>query len=251
MAKQSGLGDDLYVSGYVLGGDIRALGSIAGPNSPLEVTDITQSAMERLGGKRDGTIEYTAYFNDATDRAHARLSALPTADQLVTYLRGTSLGSPAACLISKQIGYDGTRSDDGGLTFSVAAQANAYGLEWTQNMTAGVRTDSGATNGSSVDFGTGSTSFGLQAYLHVTSFTGTDATITIEESSDDGAGDAFTGVTGGAFTQVTSGPTFERIQTGRSQTVERYLRVATSTTGGFSDLQFAVFVARNDVNTEF
>ena len=114
-----------------------------------------------------------------------------------------------------------------------------------------MRTDTGAANGSSLDLGTGSTAFGLQAYLQVLSFTGTDATITIQESSDNGAGDAWAAVTGGAFTQVTAGPVVERIQTARDQTVERYLRVATTTTGGFSDLQFVVAVHRPNVEVLF
>lgn len=251
MTKQSGLGDQLFIAGYDLGGDIGSLGGIQGGNSPLEVTGITKSAFERIGGRRDGSISFSSYFNPATDRAHPRLSTLPRTDVILTYCRGTTLGNPAACLNAKQANYDGNRADDGAFTFAVEAQGNAYGLEWGRLLTAGIRTDTSATNGSSVDFGTGSTSFGLQAYLHVFTFTGTDVTITLEESSDDGAGDAFAAVTGGAFTQVTSGPTSERIQTARGQTVERYLRVATSTTGGFSDLQFAVVVNRNNTAVVF
>ncbi|MCT2591150.1 hypothetical protein LHJ74_14745 [Streptomyces sp. N2-109] len=251
MSKQSGLGDQLLVSGYVLGGDVQALGNISGGNSPLNVTGITKSAHERIGGRRDGAIEYTTFFNPAPDQAHERLSALPTGDQLVTYLRGEGIGRPAACLNSRQIGYDGSRADDGALTFSVSAQANGYGLEWCTQLTDGIRTDAAATAGTSVDLGTGSTAHGLQAYLHVVSFTGTDVTITIEESSDDAAADAWAPVTGGAFMAVDEGPTWERLETARDQTVERYLRVTTSTTGGFTDLQFCVLVARNDVETRF
>ncbi|MEU2510568.1 hypothetical protein [Streptomyces syringium] len=245
MAKQGGLGDNLYVAGYDLSGDIGSLGGISGGPAALEVTGIDKSAFERIGGLRDGKLEYTAWFNKATDRAHLRLSTLPTGDVITTYFRGTALGGASANIVAKQINYDGTRADDGAFSFAVEAQANGYGVEWGRSMTAGKRTDGGAANGSSVDFGTGSTTFGLQAYLHVFAFTGTDATIRIQESSDDGAGDAFANVTGGAFTQVTAGPTSERIATAAGQTVERYLRVITATTGGFSDLQFAVSVVRN------
>jgi hypothetical protein len=260
MAKQSGLGDNLYIAGHDLSCDIGSAQNIGGGPSPLDMTGICKSAFERKGGVRDGRLGFTAFFNPETaaddpgvteDRAHAVLSTLPTADTLVTYLRGTSLGSPAAALVAKQIGYDGTRGEDGSFTFSVEAQANGYGLEWGRQLTAGVRTDDEATAGTSVDFGTGSTAFGLQAYLHVMSFDGTDATITIQESSDDAAADAFADVTGGAFTEITAGPTWERIQTARDQTVERYLKVTTTTTGGFTELSFAVVVARNPVAVVF
>jgi hypothetical protein len=245
MAKQTGLGDNLYIAGYNISGDTGAISRIGGGPALLEVTGIDKSAPERIGGLRDGAIEFQSWFNPAAAQEHAALSPLPTADAIVTYFRGTTLGNRAASCVAKQINYDPNRAADGSLTFDVSAQADGFGLEWGRNLTAGVRTDTGATNGSSVDQGTGSTSFGLQAYLQVFAFTGTDATITIEESSDDGGGDAFAGVTGGAFAQVTSAPTTERIATSTSQTVERYLRVATSTATSFSNLQFAVMFVRN------
>ncbi|MEV0382885.1 hypothetical protein [Nonomuraea sp. NPDC050643] len=252
MAKQSGLGDRLYVAGYDLSGDIGSLGRIGGGLAGTQdVTGIDKAAMERIGLARDGSLEYSAFWNVATDRAHARLSLLPTTDQVLTYGRGATLGSPAASMVGKQINYDPSRGADGSLTISVQALANGYGLEWGQQLTAGVRTDTGAANGASVDFGVGSTTFGLQAYLHVTAFTGTDATIKLQQSSDDGGADAWADVTGGGFTQVTAGPTSQRIETARGQTVERYLRVVTTTSGGFSSLSFVVMVVRNDTSVVF
>lgn len=253
MAKASGLGDALYIAGYNASGDIQQLGTIGGGPALLNVTGIDKSAYERIGGLRSGQIEFTAFFNHdgVTPATHEKLSALPRSDVILTYCRGTTLGNPAASLVGKQVNYDPTRGDDGMLTFAVSAQSNGYGIEWGRLMTAGIRTDTGATNGTSVDFGTGSTAFGLQAYLHVFSFTGTDVTISLEESSDNGGSDAFAAVTGGSFTEVTAGPTSERIATAAGQTVERYLRVVTATTGGFSDLQFAVMVVRNATAVTF
>lgn len=250
MSKQTGLGARLYVAGSNLSGDIGSLSRIAGGNTPLEVTGIDKSAFERIGGRRDGGIDYSAWFNPATGAAHPVLSALPTTDQVVTYCHRATIGSPAACCTAKQIGYDPTRGADGALTIAVQAQANAYGLEWGVLATAAARTDTGATNGASIDLGAAG-SYGLQAYLHVTAFTGTDVTIKLQQSSDDGAGDAFADVTGGAFTQVTSAPLAERIQTARDQAVEQYLRVVTTTTGGFTSLEFLVVVVVNTTEVLF
>lgn len=245
MAKTSGLGDNYFLSGYDLSGDINSLGRIGGGNAPIETTGIDKSAFERIGGRRDGGMDFVAYFNDAASQAHPRLSTLPTTDVISTYCRGTTLGNPAASLVAKQANYDGTRAQDGSFTFACQTLSNGYGLEWGKQLTAGKRTDTGATNGTGVDYGTGSTTFGLQAWLHVFSFVGTDATVKIQESSDNGA-DAYADVTGGGFTQITSGPTSQRIATSAVLTVERYLRVATVTTGGFTSLVFAVMVCRND-----
>lgn len=250
MAKQSGLGDGLLVGGYNLSGDIGALTRIGGGPAALDVTSIDKSAMQRLGGVRTGSMEFTAFYNVASGQAHPVLSALPTTDVVMTYLNGSSLGNASACQVGKQIGYDPTRAADGAYTFATAAQSNAYGLEWGTQLTAGVRTDTSATNGTGVD-GAAATSYGLQAYLQVTAFSGTDVTIRLQESSDNGSGDAFANVTGGAFTQVTSGPTTERIATATNLAVERYLRVITATTGGFTSVSFQVTVVRNQTTPEF
>ncbi|WP_413102218.1 hypothetical protein [Streptomyces sp. Inha503] len=248
MGKQSGLGDNLYIAGYELSGDIGSIGNVGGGPAALDMTGINKAAMERVGGLRDGRLQYVAYFNPDTDRAHPRLSALPTGDVACSYFRGTVLGGASANIVAKQINYDGTRGDSGEFTFAVEAQANGFGVEWGRSLTAGPRTDTTGTSGSSVDFGTGSTSFGLQAYLHVFAVTGTSVTVKLQQSSDDGGADAWADVTGGAFTAAT-GVTSQRIATSGSQTVERYLRIVT--TGTFSNAVFAVSVVRNDTEVQF
>jgi hypothetical protein len=245
MAKSTGLGDQLYIGGFDIGADINSIGTLSTPRETLPSTGITASANERLFGKRDAQAEFTSYFNPAAAQAHPVLKGLPTADVHLMYLRGSGQGSEAFAMVAKQINYDPTRGDDGSLLFGVSASGNAYGGDWATQMTNGKRTDTAATNGTSVDFGTGSFSFGFQAYLQVFSFTGTSATIKLQESSDNGAGDAFADVSGGAFTVVTAAPTAERIQSvSDTLTVERYLRVVT--TGTFSNLVFAVAVCRNE-----
>ena len=244
MAKGSGLGDNLYVGGYDLSGDVGSLQSIRGGPGLLDVTSINRSAFERIGGLRDGEISFNSFFNDAAGQQHLALRGLPTADVHLMYCRGTTLGNPSACLVAKQINYDPSRPADGSLTFQIQALANAFGLSWGKLLTAGKRTDTSATNGTGVDFGSGSLAFGLSAFLQVFSFAGTSVTVTIQESSDDGGGDAYAAVTGGAFAAA-SGITAERIETSLSQTVERYLRVVT--TGTFSSAVFAVMVNRHEV----
>lgn len=252
MPKSGGMGDRLFYAGYDISGDIGSLSRIGGGPAALGVTDITQEAESRIGGRFDAAIEFSSYFNVDPDRAHARFSALPTGDQVQTYCRGTALGNQGAGLIAKQIGYDPTRAQDGAITFAVSTSASAgYGLEWGRQLTAGMRTDTGATTGASVDLGSASPgAFGLVAYLQVFGFTGTDATVKIQQSSDNGAGDAFADVVGGGFTQLLAGRTAQRIATAAID-VERYLRVVTVTTGGFSSLAFSVVAIRYDVAMRF
>lgn len=240
MAKQTGLGDRLYVGGNNLSGDIGSLQRISGGPAALDLTDITQSAYDREGGIRNGGIDFTAYFNKAAGRAHPVLSALPRTDTLVTYGRGALIGSWAASCVALQIDYAGSRNNDGSLTFNVATQSNGYGLEWGQQLTAGERTDTSATNGASLDGGA-ATSFGGQFYLNLTGFTGTSVTVKIQDSADNAA---WLDLAGAAFTAATA-VGWQRVAIANNATVRRYLRVVT--TGTFSSATFVVNAVRNDI----
>lgn len=239
MAKQSGLGDYCLIDGYDFSGDIGSLSRIGGGPTLSEVTGITVGAPERIGLLRDGGIDFAAWFNPSTDRAHDVLSTLPTADRVVTYCRGLGIGSQAASCVAKQLNYDPTRGADGQLTLAITTQANGYGIEWGEQITAGKRTDTTATNGASLDFGATSTLFGWQAYAHLIAFTGTNVTLTIQDSADNAT---FANLTGGAFTAFT-GIGAQRLEGGRTATVRRYVRVATS--GTFTSATFLVNFVRN------
>lgn len=250
MARSSGLGDSLYVGGYNLSGDVGSVDTISGSAETLEVTGLDKLAKERIGGLRDGAIEFTAFFNPTATKEHAVLKTLPTSDVICSYFHGSTIGNTAASMVAKQINYDPSRGDDGSLTFKTSMQANAYGLSWGEMLTAGVATAGAAGPQTSYDYGAsvGTTNFGLVAYLHVFAFTGTSATVAIQSSTDNGAGDAFANITGAVFTAAT-GITSERIATGPTAAVERYLRV--NVTGTFSLCWFAVHVTRHPVAVSY
>lgn len=248
MTKTAGMGDNLYIGGVNIANDIGSLSSIGGGPAVLDLTGIDKSAMERLGSVRDGRIEFSAWYNSAL--AHPVLSALPTADIVLTYARGTVLGNVAACLIGKQINYDGNRQQDGAYALAVSAQANAFGLEWGNQLTAGQRTDTTATSpGTGVDLTAVSTAFGWQAYLQVfAGFVGTSATMTIQDSADNAAF-ANMGGGGGSFTAATGITTQRIVSPGTTDTVRRYVRVIT--TGTFTNVVFSVVFVRNISLTAF
>lgn len=246
MAKEHGLGAAFYLDGVDLSGDTNSLGRINKGLSPIVQTGIDKYAPERVSGLLDGGFTWVSYFNPAN--AHPALDDMPRGDRVVTYVhKGTELGTPVASCVAKQVSYDPTRAATGELTLNVDVQSNAWWLDWGFALTAGKRVDTAATNGSSVDFGipggTNAYNFGLQAYLHVFEFTGTNATVKLQQSSDNGVGDAWADVVGGGFTQITSGPGAQRLSTARNLSVERYLRVAT--TGVFTSMTFAVSVTVN------
>lgn len=251
MTKQSGLGDNLYVAGYDLSGDIGSLSNVHGGNTPIVVTGINQSAIQRLGGLRDGGLTFTSFMDDASGNgAHTRLRTLPTTDVLVSYFRGQSLGNAACACVAKQINYDPTRDNSGSLVFTTEVQANGFGVEWGFQLTPGIRTDVTATSGTGIDLTQGigtptSTAFGLQSYLQVFSFTGTSVVIKLQDSADNVT---FADITGAAHTSLT-GITSERIATGAMQTIRRYIRAVT--VGTFTQLSFALMATNNIVAEAF
>ena len=90
---------------------------------------------------------------------------------------------------------------------------------------------------------TATTAYGAQAYLQVMAFTGTDATVTVQDSAD---GVTFANIASASFTQITSSSRqAQRLALSNTATVRRYLRVATTTVGGFTNLQFVVAFDRN------
>lgn len=240
MAKQSGLGDNFYIGGYDLSGDVSALSQLGGGPALLDVTPINAYANARIGGQRAGDLQFTSFFDNASGAEHPALSTLPRTDVIATYVRGATSGNAAACILGRQLNYDPTRDASGNLTLAVEVQSDGYGLEWGKVLTAGLRTDTTATVGG-VYTDTGATSFGAQAYLQLTAFTGTSVDVTITQSTTSGGSyttlidfGAQTAI--GAWRQVVSNTT----------TVDQYLKVNTS--GTFTNAVFAVVLVRNPVS---
>jgi hypothetical protein len=382
--KQSGLGDNFYVNGYDLSGDLSSVDTISSPMSPIEVTALNQFAHQRVAGLRDGAISFTSFFDmtgttttpsvpattvpatstypwpvqvtviggtithitingvesyapvapavPGTEIAvtnttgaivnvtisggtmsavfvggfqvgtgagvypvrpgqqiflvytvaptwtwasfgatytlpafgtiimtfsvaptwnwfvmageHTALAIIPSADQVCTYNRGSLVGNPSCCMVSKQTDYNPTRDASANLTVKVDWMANGYGLEWGVQLTNGLRTDIAATTGPSYDQGGTALAFGCQAYLQIVEFVGTSCDILITHATTSGGTyttlvDFATLVGGGNFTAVGA----YRVALSNTTTVNEFLKVAT--TGTFSYLTFAVTFVRN------
>lgn len=241
MAKSGGLGDQFYIGGYDLSGDVASLDRVSGSMNPIDVTPINTFAHVRIGGLRTGEIAFTSWFNATAGQEHPALSALPRTDVIATYFRGSTIGNPAASQVSKQVNYDPTRSNTGQLSVKVDAQSNSFGLEWGKMLTNGLRTDSAATTGAFFDDGAAS-SLGGQAYFQLIAFAGTSVTIDIQSATTSGGAYSTTGLTSQAFT---SAPNAQRVSVSNTMTINEFLKVVT--TGTFSNAVFAVHFIRNPV----
>lgn len=241
MAKQSGLGDNFYIGGFDLSGDVSSVDAISGPLATLDVTPINSFGNQRIGGLRDGDMQFTSFFNPSAGQEHLALSTLPRTDVIASYFRGTTLGNASACINGKQVNYDGTRDNSGALTLKVEVQANSFGLEWGRMITAGLRTDTTATTGPAFDQGAGGT-HGAQAYLQLIALTGTSVDVTVTHATTSG-GTYSTLIDFGSLT--TSGAA----RGTAAGTVNEFLKVATS--GTFTSATFAVTLVLNPVAVSF
>jgi len=247
VTKTTGLGDNFYIGGYDLSGDVASLSRIGGGPAALDLTPINSSAYVRQGGERDGAIEF-ATFMDVTASPpyaeHTALSPLPVTDVVATYFRGTTIGNDAASCVAKQVNYDWSRGSYGMLTGAVQCVANGFGLEWGTQLTPGRRVDGSATAASSSNsFDTGaSLSFGAQMYVQLFAFSGTSVTISLWDSADNSTLAAVSSLTTSALTTANQAV---RIAISNSATVRRYIAVATA--GTFTNADFAVQVTKNAI----
>jgi len=241
MAKQNALGCAFYLDGNDIGGDTQSFTVHGGP-ATLDSTDITQSAMSRLGGQYSAELSWVSFFDPAAGASHAVLSPQPNTDRIGTILiPPIAIGCPSLGQIGKQVNYDGTRAQSGEFTYNLNEQSNGFSQEWGVSLTAGKRTDGGATAGSPFDNLAGFT-FGAQGYLQVFAFSGTDVTVKIQSATTSGG--AYTDRI--TFTQITGGaPLAQRVATAPGVTIDEFLKVTTVTTGGFSNLQFQCTVVVN------
>lgn len=239
MAKESGLGANLYVDGYELGGDIGSLSGIGWSRALLDVTPISKSAPERIPGLGDAALGYMSFFNDAEGQAHPVLRNPPATDSIHVWTQGSAIGDVAGAIVAKRADYSPSRAADGAFTINTTANGNGYSLDFAQLLTAGKRTDTTATNGTSLDGGAATTT-GWAAYLQVVALTGTNVIVTIQDSADNSS---FAAVTSGAFTSVTSAPGKQRIAGAAGATLKQYVRAVT--TGTFTSATFVVVITRS------
>jgi hypothetical protein len=155
------------------------------------------------------------------------------------YFRGTALGAPSACCVSKQANYDPTRDNKGAITAKIDIDANGFGMEWANTLTPGLRTDNGPTTGAFFDLGA-SSAFGCQAYLQLIELVGTNVQVTITHATTSG-GTYNTLIDFGVQTVIGG----YRQATLNNVAVREFLKVATA--GTFSQAVFAVTFVQNPI----
>ena len=225
----------LYLAEFDLSGDSRTFSEAIAAHDDVDMTGWSDLVMNGLADRLQvGLTGYQAIMNPAAAGAFTQLSAGTSSPILSLCFGGggaPAAGDPAYLLPAVQLsGVTGPSSRtnvitaDFNLDQSQVSDSFTFPFGYVLNGDTSLTT---TTNGTSVDLYAAGTT-GFTAHLHIIASSGGSWAFTIEQSSDDGSGDAF--ATLGTFTADGSAVTSESL-TGAS-TVEQYVRfVATRTSG--------------------
>ena len=183
-----------------------------------------------IAGIDTSQIDISGLFDggtDAVDEELANAFSVTTATPLTVFQNGTTAGEPCVLLDSKIQNY----TIDSSVSDAVAVSSSFTGDNFGRGLSLYALTNTSATaNTTAVDFGS-STTFGGQAFIHITAHSSANIAVKLQSSADNSS---FADVTGGAFTAIT-GTGSERIAP--TGTINRYVRLVATVTSGSATFQ--------------
>lgn len=244
MAKISGLSEKFYLVqtgangvGIDCSGDIGSIDSASLTMADIDATGIDKTYHERLPGLVDAQLGYTAHFNPATGASFPLERVLMGADGAAIWIAGSAIGSAAYAIQGLNDTLPVARSGAGQLTVKPRFLSDAGVAGWGFVLLNNTDT-TGATH-TAVDDGA-SSAFGAGLFVILLGLTGTNVTVTVEDSSDNVTFAAVTGLTV-TFTGSTTG--YAYVETSGTATINRYVHVVTS--GTFTSAQAVAVLLRN------
>jgi hypothetical protein len=201
----------------------------------VNVTTLGNDDMVYIAGIAGGKISVQGVWNSATDASDEEIVATDTAENVISASpQGfTAIGDRVHMVNGLLDDYQPRTAVNDAVRFSSGyeATAGAYGGVVLHHN----NQESSTGNFASNDYGSGPTTNGGTAFLHVLEFNGTTATVTVEDSANDSTFGSLV-----AFTAAT-GLTSEKVTVAGD--VERYVRV--NLAGTFTTITFVVSFARH------
>ncbi len=209
------------------------------PSYSVATSDITtmgNTAHIYLAGTTTVTLNVQGVFNSATDKTDEEFTAALGSELVVTAspTAAAVIGADAHMVNGFIENYQPRSPGNDAVRFSMSMQGSAAGIGGKILHHNNQESGTGDHTSVRAEAQAASASGGV-GHLHVTEFNGTDATITIEDSSDDIAFGSLV-----AFTQAT-GLTSEKVEVATGEVLE-YVRV--NLAGTFTTITFVVGFAR-------
>ena len=203
----------------------------------VDITTFTSNDKIYLAGQGAGSVSMNGLWDPtAVSGSDVVLDAAVGTDAIITVGIGgiTTFGNPCIMMQALDAGYQQRSTVNDAVRITVNATANG-GIRAAGKILHALEAETTTENGASVNNGA-SSAFGGVGHLHVTAFSGTNATVKIQDSPDDGAwADLIT------FASVTGVGAQRLTDTG---TVDQYLRYAI-TVDNFTSMTLLVAFARN------
>lgn len=233
MAFVHGKDSGVFVAQFDLSGDFTQY-DFTKEIQAVDITTLGNSDRVYLAGLHSGKISIQGVFNDATDKSDEEFTNLLGSSAVITAspTAAAAIGDRAFMVDGFIENYQPRSPGNDAVRFTSGFQASAGA--YTGQIIHHNNQESSTGNFASVDGGAQTTA-GATAFLHVTQFSGTNATVTVEDSTDDAIFGSLV-----AFTAAT-GVTSEKVSV--TGTVERYVRIAL--TGTFTTITFVVSFARH------
>lgn len=232
MSFVHGTNTDVLLDEY----DLTGYANQASVTNELQTVDVTvfgNADHAFLGGLVSGTASVSGLFDAAGSDTIAAAAYGSGSVLSIAWPGFGTIGNRSALLNCRSVEYAPRATVDDAVRFTLNAQGN--GAVRIGIVLKDLAAETSTGNFSSVDNGAAS-SLGAVGNLHVTAFSGTNATIKITDSTNDSTfADLIT------FTTVTGVTSEHKTVTG---TVNRYARVELS--GSFTSITFAVTFGRNN-----
>lgn len=236
MAKVANLLTRIYLDEFDFSGVTHTTSMSIEPQLAV-VTSFSDSGPRRVMGSYDHSSDFLGYFEPTANLQDAQLHALTTdsADHYLLHLWGDNTRGAIAY---EQIVHVSSKPLSASIGEAVLLDAEFVGagaLSRGVLLTDGEDTNTSTGNLTSVDCGTTSTSQTLQAVFRVLALTGSNVTLNVQQSSDNGSSDAFatiSGMTSGSLSAIGV------VRTTTSAATERYKRI--NVAGTFDSATFIV-----------
>lgn len=217
-------------------GDVTGFNRGGSVSEPIDVADSTVLGLEdhtHKLGQSNGTVTLDGVF-DTSHAATLDGYRKSTGEPFGLFPGGDTVGNFGRCSLIKQALVDISAPVGDIVRAQFQAVVHA-GFDRGVSLHSTAAAETSATNGSTVDSGASSANGGA-AYLWLTAFAGTDATIRVEHSTN---GSTWATLT--TFTTLTAVGS-ERLIVAEATTVNRYLRSVSA--GTFTSITYAVAFGR-------
>lgn len=238
MAFQFGTNAKVYLGAYDITTYFRRFG-ISRTKQLLETTSFGDTARDFIEGLKTGTISLDGLFEPTNDTQDEQLNAIFTSTTVTTPISlapgNDTLGNLAYVAIPLDIEYSIDTPFEDLISVSAQMQASTEILRGHSLHALGAETTTG--NGTGVNNGAAS-SLGGRLNHHVTAFSGSSGTLSLEDSADD---ISYAAVTGGSYGPITAADSTTINITGA---IRQYSRIAR--TGTFTSITFASALGRRN-----